>query len=193
MSFGPEDDGLQALWRGTPPVDAAAVRARLDRTNQTQKRINQASFALGWIAAAGLAAAERAGAVDTGYLAPILVALGMTAAWLHHRRAKRRLQAEFSAEPRAVLAFAIGRSRAGLKLARVLYAGLPAGVVSGYALGALAGGGLAWPDRPAEIALIGGFILMCAGVSAGGVLLARRRKADIEELSRRTRNFDDAA
>ncbi|MEQ8406178.1 MAG: hypothetical protein RKE49_13870 [Oceanicaulis sp.] len=193
MTFGSEDDGLQALWRDTPPVDAAAVRARLERTNLTHKRLNQVSFALGWIAAAGLAVAELAGAVDTGYLAPILVALGMAAAWFHYRRAKRHLQAAFSAEPKAMLAFAIGRSRAGLKLARMLYVGVPAGVVSGYALGAVAGGGLAWPDRPAEIAFIGGLVLICAGVSAGGVLLARWRKADIEELSRRTRNFDDAA
>ncbi|MEQ8404222.1 MAG: hypothetical protein RKE49_03930 [Oceanicaulis sp.] len=187
-----DDDALKALWRDTPTIDAGEVRARLDATNRLHRRLNQASFALGWLAAAAILAAEVAGRIDTAFAAPILVAAGLIASWLHYRWSKKRLQRAFSVEPRAMLAFAIGRSRAGLTLARSLYLGLPAGVAAGYLGGAAAGGGLALPDGPSGWLLFAGVLAGVALAVTGGVVMARRRAEDIAALKARRPEFEGA-
>ena len=189
----PDDDALSTLWRDTPAVDVAEVRARLDKTNALHKRMNQTSFALGWIAAAAILAAEVMGRIDTAFAAPILVSAGLIASWLHYRWSKKRLQRAFSAEPSAMLAFAIGRSRAGLTLARSLYLGLPAGVAAGYLGGALAGGGLALPDGPATWLLFAALLAGVALAVTGGVVMAHRRSEDIAALKARRAEFAGGA
>ncbi len=117
-----DDVELRHLWQSAPVRDLSPEVDRLQRVNRFHRRVNVAAFAAGWIMTAFATLAEMLGWISSGFLLPILSFAFMAYSVWKYRRDKQRLISSFSLEPRALIVFTMGRVRAGLWLARQIYA-----------------------------------------------------------------------
>ncbi len=130
-----DDVELRNVWQSAPVRDLSRELDRLRRVNRFHRYVNLANFAAGWSLAGFSLVADMAGWIQTGFLLPIMSFTFMTYSVWQYRRDKQRLISSFSLEPRALILFTMGRVRAGLWLARQIYAGVPAALVIGIVLG----------------------------------------------------------
>lgn len=183
-----DDDRLQAIWASSPPPDTDRIMMRLARINREHRRINRISFAAGWVTVAGLVVAEAYGHLHTFWLAPLAAALAQGLTYIWYRRSRRRLEAAYSNEPQALLQFTLKRAWAGLWAARQLYAALPLAMLAGWTAGfATSGEPLVSTDAFLGI----GFMLALSTIAVWyGRGMAKRRRAEIAEISERARRID---
>lgn len=187
-----QENELGAMWRASTPVDVTLIADRVRGLNRLHRRINQTSFVVSVVIALLIGLAELLGELPTGGVLFAAFTALIIAPLLHHRWAKKRLTAQWSSEPRAMLVFAADRARAGLRLARGLYAGVPIGIIVGYSGGAALGrlNGVTADQLPLWALLA--TALLVAITSVAGVRMARRRSEDIKHFEARIRSMDYA-
>ncbi|MEO0421803.1 MAG: hypothetical protein AAF184_05675 [Pseudomonadota bacterium] len=185
------DQHLRELWQASDPVDTQAILGRLHRMEATQQRVNWIGFIAGMFFIALIVLAEwrlAATGSTAQWWVPISLAVVMTGSWANHLFTARRLQARIArADPRALLRFTIGRAKAGLWLARGLYAGFPLGMVAGVITSRLLHGDDPSFGLPMALRLLV-ILAALAGLIGGvwqGLRLARLRREDIRELTAR--------
>lgn len=188
-----DDVELRHLWQSAPVRDLSRELDRLRRVNRFHRYVNLANFTAGWFLAGFSLLADMVGWIQTGFVLPLLSVTFMTYSVWQYRRDKRRLISSFSLEPRALILFTMGRVRAGLWLARQIYAGVPTALVIGFMLGSPYPFIHALPVSGVALVVAGAIVAVAAICVFLGLRLASLRRQQLETLRAELALFDAEA
>ncbi len=187
----PDYDPLVNLWQTAPKPDTQHLLLDLQRLNRLHRRLNRTVFAiLGGISLL-LIFEETTGRVTThGWLSAIWI-LGLVLGLLWRRRARRNRSDALNLDTVSLLKSMIARAKGDLFIARCLYAGVPCGAVLGYLTVKFAG----ISQSPSAVAAhaqlhmiqTGAGIAALAAMIVTGIILARERSLQVQELSEKLR------
>ncbi len=191
MTSLPPNDPLVALWQTAPKPDTHHLLQDLQRVNRLHQRTNRSILAILCGIAILLIFEEATGRVATRGALSVIWILGLILGVVWRRRARCSRSDALTSDTVSLLKFMIARAKSDLFIARCLYAGVPCGAVFGYLVTKLAGIGA----PPSAIAVPANLNLIqtAAGVAAliammvTGVILARSRRLQVQELSEKLR------
>ena len=188
-----DDVELRSLWQSAPVRDLSRELDRLQRVNRFHRYVNLVNFIAGWSLAGFSLLADMAGWINTGFMLPLISFTFMTYSVWQYRRDKQRLISIFSLEPRALIVFTMGRVRAGLWLARQIYAAVPAALVIGIVLGGPYPFTHGMPVGGAALAVAAAILAVVAICVFFGLRLATQRRQQLETLGAELAIFDAEA
>jgi hypothetical protein len=191
MTSLPPHDPLAALWQTAPKPDTQHLLQDLQRLNRLHQRLNRTVFAILCGISLLLIFEEATERVTTHGMLSVVWILGLVLGVVWHRRARCSRSDALTLDTVGLLKFMIARAKSDLFIARCLYAGVPCGAVVGSVVAELAGVGA----PPSAIAVHAHLhvIQMGAGIAAliammvTGVILARSRRHQVQELSEKLR------
>ncbi|MEO1038395.1 MAG: hypothetical protein AAFX09_02540 [Pseudomonadota bacterium] len=186
MTDPASDDALDQIWRDSPPVDIDGLVGRMARQNRLLRRVNLASFALTGMAALVLVGIEFAQILPTRGILGLLLFAMLVFAWHRYTRDRERLARAFSTEPAKLIEFLMGRTRAMIILARLMYLAPLTGLGAGFATARLVGGdaqlGASTPPAWLWGVMAAGLVLSIM-VTGFGIWLARSRAGQLRVLA----------
>jgi hypothetical protein len=191
MTTLPPHDPLVTLWQTTPKPDTQRLLQDLQRVNQVHQQLNRIVFAILCGTSLLLIFEEATGRIATHGALSVIWILGLAMGVVWHRRARCNRSDALALDTVNLLKFMIARARRDLRIARWLYAGVPCGAVVGFLAVKLAGIG-ASPNAmavPPHLHLIetGARVAALIAMMVTGVILARSRRLQVQELSEKLR------
>jgi hypothetical protein len=191
MTSLPPQDPLVALWQTAPKPDTQHLMQDLQRVNRVHQRLNRIVFAILCGTALLLIFEEATGRVTTHGALSVIWILGLVLGVVWHRRARCSRSDAITLDTVSLLKFMIARAKRDLRIARWLYAGVPCGAVAGFLAVRLAGIG-ASPNAIAvhpRLHLIetSARVAVLIAMTVTGVILARSRRHQVQELSEKLR------
>jgi len=193
MTSLPPDDPLVTLWQTAPKPDTQHLLQDLRRSNRLHQRLKRIVFAIMCGTAVLLIFEEATGRVTTHGMVSVIWILGLVLGVVWHRRVRCNRSDAITLDTVSLLKFMIARAKRDLRIARWLYAGVPCGAVAGFFAAKLAGIGaspnvIAVPphlhpiETSARVAALVAMIVI-------GVILARSRHLQVQELSEKLRSI----
>jgi hypothetical protein len=191
MSSLPPRDPLVSLWQTTPKPETHQLLHDLQRLNRLHERFNRTILGLLFGISLLLIFEEATGRVAThGRLSAIWI-LGLLLGVFWRRRVQCKRADAISMDTISLLKFMIARAKSDLFVARCLYAGVPCGALAGFFVLKLARGG---PSSSAiathphlHFIQAGAGIAVLIAMMVIGVILARSRRVQVQELSEKLR------
>jgi hypothetical protein len=193
MTSLPPCDPLVSLWQTAPKPDTQHLLQDLRRLNRLHQRLNRIVFAIMCSTAVLLIFEEATGRVTTHGTLSVIWILGLVLGVVWHRRARCNRSDAITLDTVSLLNFMIARAKRDLRIARCLYAGVPCGAVAGFFAAKLAGIGGS-PNAiavPPHLHLIetGAHVAALVAMMVLGVILARSRRHQVQELSEKLRSI----
>ncbi len=194
MSELPEIDPFAKLWQSAPEPDTAQLMADIRRLQKTHQWHNRVLVGI-LCATAGLLVfgAACVGAVGLWIAAALWIAF--VAGAIGYERARCRATDALDLDTVSLLKRMIKRARRGLTQARRMYIGVP--IAAGVSwigtrvfLPHLGAGGHALAPWLAAIYTAASFAML-AGMVVAGLVLARARRLQLQELSEKLRSFEE--
>jgi hypothetical protein len=191
MTSLPPHDPLVALWQTAPKPDTQHLLLDLQRMNRLHRRLNRSIFAILSGVSLLLIFEEATGRAPThGWLSVIWI-LGLVLGAVWRRRARCYRSDALTLDTVSLLQLMIARAKSDLFVARCLYAGVPCGAVFGYLVMELAGIRPSPPalavHAPLHLIQTGAGIATLIAMIVTGVILARSRRLQVQELSEKLR------
>lgn len=191
----PSQDPLAALWQTAPKSDTSSLLQDLQRVNRHHQRLYRIVFVI--LCGTGLllifdAVTERS--MAHGALAVIWI-LGLVLGVAWYRRARCNRAEAITFDTVRLLRFMIARAQKDLRIARCLYAGAPCGAVAGFIMARLTGFGAA-PNATAVsphvyLILTGAALAALIAMMAIGLVVARERRLQVQELREKLRSIHE--
>lgn len=191
----PSQDPLAALWQTAPKSDTSSLLQDLQRVNRHHQRLYRIVFVI--LCGTGLllifdAVTERS--MAHGALAVIWI-LGLVLGVAWYRRARCNRAEAITLDTVRLLRFMIARAQKDLRIARCLYAGAPCGAVAGFIMARLTGFGAA-PNATAVsphvyLILTGAALAALIAMMAIGLVVARERRLQVQELREKLRSIHE--
>jgi hypothetical protein len=191
MTSLPSNDPLVTFWQTAPKPDTQHLLQNLQRLNRLHQRLNRIVLAIMCGISLLLIFEEATGRVSTYGTLSVIWILGLVIGVVWHRRSRCNRSDALTLDTVSLLEFMIARARSDLFVARCLYAGVPCGAVVGVIVAKLAGIGASPSAISANPHLH--LIQTGAGMAAliimmvTGVILARARRLQVQELSEKLR------
>jgi hypothetical protein len=192
MTSLPPQDPLAALWQTATKSDTSSLLQNLQHLNRRHQRLYRLVFTI--LCGTGLllifdAVTERS--MTHGALSAICLVLGV----IWYRRARCNRADAITFDTVHLLRFMIARAKKDLRIARCLYAGAPCGAVAGFIIARLAGFGTS-PNAIAvstQVHLIrtGAAIAALTTMMMIGLIVARDRRLQVQELTEKLRSIQD--
>jgi len=191
MTSLPPHDPLVTLWQTAPKPDTQHLLQDLQRLNRLHQQLNRIVFAIMCGTSLLLIFEEATGRVTTHGTLSVIWIFGLVLGVVWHRRARCNRSDAITLDTVSLLKFMIARAKRDLRIARWLYAGVPCGAVAGFLAVKLAGIG-ASPNAiavPPHLHLIetGARVAALIAMTVIGVILARSRRLQVQELSEKLR------
>lgn len=191
MTSLPPNDPLVTLWRTAPKPDTQHLLQDLQRVNRVHQRLNRIVFVIMCGTSLPLIFEEATGRFTTHGALSVIWILGLVLGVVWHRRARCNRSDAMTLDTVSLLKFMIARAKRDLRIARWLYAGVPCGAVAGFLAAKLAGIG-APPNAsavPPHLHLIetGARVAVLIAMTVSGLILARSRRLQVQELSEKLR------
>lgn len=191
MTSLPPRDPLVSLWQTTPKPDTEQLMHDLQRLNRLHQRFNRTLFAILCGISLLLIFEEATGRVATHGMLSVIWILGLILGVVGRRRARCNRANAIALDTVRLLKFMIARAKKDLFLAQCLYAGVPCGAMAGFFVLKLAGGSAS----PSAIAThphlrfiqTGAGIATLIAMMVAGVILARSRRLQVQELREKLR------
>jgi len=191
MTSLPPHDPLVALWQTAPKPDTQHLLQDLKRLNRLHQRLNRTVFAIMCGISLLLIFEEATGRVATRGTLSVIWILGLVMGTVWHRRARCNRADALTLDTVNLLKSMIARAKSDLFVAQCLYAGVPCGAAVGFLAVKLVGTGAS----PSAIGVHARLRLIQtgAGVAAlivmvvSGVILARSRRLQVQELNEKLR------
>ena len=191
MTSLPPHDPLVTLWQTARKPDTQHLLQDLQRLNRMHQRLNRIVFAIMCGISVLLIFEEATGRVTTHGTLSVIWILGLVIGAVWHRRSRCNRSDALTLDTVSLLEFMIARARSDLFVARCLYAGVPCGAVVGVIVAKLAG----ISASPSAIAANPQLHLIQTGAGMAaliimmvtGVILARARRLQVQELSEKLR------
>jgi hypothetical protein len=193
MTSLPHHDPLVTLWQTAPKPDTQHLLQDLQRLNRLHQRLNRIVFAIMCGTSLLLIFEEATGRVTTHGALSVIWILGLVLGVVWHRRARCNRSDAITLDTVSLLKFMIARAKRDLRIARWLYAGVPCGAVVGFFGAKLAGIGaspnaIAVPPHPhLHLIEMGARVAALIAMMVTGVILARSRRLQVQELSEKLR------
>lgn len=191
MTSMPGDDPLVSLWQSAPGPDTRDLVQDLQRLNRLHQRLSRIVFAIICGTSLLLIFEEATGRFTTHGMLSVIWILGLALGVAWHRRARCNRSDAITLDTVSLLRFMIARAKRDLRIARWLYAGVPCGAVAGFLAVKLAGIGaspnaIAVPPR-LHLIEMGARVAALIAMMVIGVILARSRRLQVQELSEKLR------
>jgi hypothetical protein len=194
MTSLPPHDPLVALWQTAPKPDTQNLLQDLQRLNRLHQRHNRSIWAIVCGIAILLLFEEATGRLASHGILSAIWILGLGIGLLLQRRGRCNRVDALTLDTVSLLRFMIARAKKDLFVARCLYAGVPCGAVVGFITAKLAGIGASPSAQAAGPRL--NMIQTGAGIAAiiammvTGVILARSRHLQVQELTEKLRSIN---
>jgi hypothetical protein len=194
MTSLPPHDPLVALWQTAPKPDTQNLLHDLQRLNRLHQRHNRSIWAIVCGIAILLIFEEATGRLASHGILSAIWILGLGIGLFLQGRARCNRVDALTLDTVSLLRFMIARAKKDLFVARCLYAGVPCGAVVGFITSKLAGIGASPSAQAAGPRL--NMIQTGAGIAAiiammvTGVILARSRHLQVQELTEKLRSIN---
>ncbi len=193
MTSLPPDDPLVALWQTAPKPDTHYLLQDLERLNRLHQRLNRTLLAIVCGIAILIIFEEATGRVASHGVLSVIWILGLVIGAIWRRRARCTRSDALTLDTISLLKVMIARAKSDLFVARCLYAGVPCGAAAGYVLTKLAGIGASPSARAVsqhlDLIQTGAGIAALIIMMAAGVILARSRRLQVQELGDKLRSI----
>jgi len=191
----PPYDPLVNLWQTAPKPDTQHLVQDLQRQKRLHRRTNRSVLAICCAVALLLVFEEATGRLATRGALSVVWILGIVLAVVRCRRARWNRSDAVTLDTVSLLKFMIAQAKSDLSIARRLYAGVPCGAAAGALMMKLARIGA----PPSAVAVRGplhgiqtgaGVALLLAMIVTG-VILARARSRQVQQLSEKLRLIEE--
>jgi CDP-diglyceride synthetase len=192
MTSMPSHDPLVTLWQTAPKPDTRCLLEDLQRLKHLHQRHNRSVLAIVCGIAILLIFEEATGRVGSHGILSVTWTLAAVVAVVWQRRARCHRFDALTLDTVSLLKTMIRRAKSDLLVARCLYAGVPCGAVAGYLVAKLAGIGTSARTINPHLDML----QTAAGIAAlvimmvVGVILARSRRLQVQELSEKLRSIE---
>lgn len=191
MTSVPSRDPLVSLWQTAAKPDTQYLMRDLQRLNRLHQRHNRTVLAIVCGIAILLIFEEATGRLAShGILSVVWIGL-VVAGVVWERRARCNRLDVLALDTVGLLKTMIARAKRDLFVARCLYAGVPVSATTSYVVSKLAGIGAPEPTRELhshiEAVQTGAGVAALIFMMAAGVILARARSVQVQELSEKLR------
>jgi hypothetical protein len=195
MTSLPPPDPLAALWQTAPKSDTSSLLQNLQHLNRRHQRLYRLVFTI--LCGTGLllifdAVTERS---MTHAALSVIWILGLVLGVVWYRRARCNRAEAITFDTVRLLRFMIARAKKDLRIARCLYAGAPCGAVAGFIIARLTGFG-ASPNaivvsRQVHLIRTGAAVATLITMMMIGLIVARDRRLQVQELTEKLRSIQD--
>jgi hypothetical protein len=191
MTSMPPHDPLVALWQTAPKPDTHNLLQDLQRLNRLHQRHNRSIWAIMCGIAILLIFEEATGRLASHGILSAIWILGLIIGVLLQRRARCNRVDALTLDTVSLLKFMIARAKKDLFVARCLYAGVPCGAAVGFMLTKLAGIGPSQAVGPRlNMIQTGAGIAALIAMMVTGVILARSRRLQVQDLTEKLRSIN---
>jgi hypothetical protein len=194
MTSSPSDDPLVALWQTAPKPDTHHLLQDLQRLNRLHQRLNRSVLAIMCGIAVLLIFEEATGRVASHGILSAIWILGLVIGVAWKRRGRCNRADVFALDTVSLLKFMIARAKKDLFIARCLYAGVPCGAFAGFVVMKLVDlrGTPTANTVPPHLQMVqtGAGIAALIVMMTAGVILARSRHLQVQELSDKLRSIE---
>ncbi len=191
MTSLPPHDPLVALWQTAPKPDTHHLLQDLQRLNRLHQRHNRTIWAIMCGIAILLLFEEATGRLASHGILSAIWILGLLVGVFLQRRTRCNRVDALTLDTVSLLKFMIARAKKDLFVARCLYAGVPCGAVVGFIVAKLAGIGPSQAVGPRlNMIQTGAGIAALIVMMVTGVILARARRLQVQELTEKLRSIN---
>lgn len=191
MTSLPPHDPLIALWQTAPKPDTHNLLQDLQRLNRLHQRHNRSIRAIMCGIAILLIFEEATGRLATHGILSAIWILGLIIGVVLQRRSRCNRVDALALDTVSLLKFMIARAKKDLFVARCLYAGAPCGAVVGFIIAKLADIGPSQAVGPRlNMIQTGAGIAALIAMMVTGVILARSRRLQVQDLTEKLRSIN---
>ena len=194
MTSMPSHDPLVSLWQTAAKPDTQHLMQDLQRLNRLHQRHNRTVLAIVCGFALLLVFEEATGRLGSHGILSLLWIAVVVAGVLWQQRARCNRLDALTLDTVRLLKTMIARAKRDLFVARCLYAGVPVSATTSYVVSKLAGIGAPEPTRELhshiEAVQTGAGVAALIFMMAAGVILARARSVQVQELSEKLRAIE---
>lgn len=194
MTSMPPHDPLVALWQTAPKPNPHHLLRDLQRLNHLHRLHNRSVLAIVCGIAILLIFEEATGRVGSHGIVSGIWTLGVAVGIVWRRRARCSRFDALTLDTVSLLKAMIARAKSDLFVARCLYAGVPCGATAGFVVLKLAGIGVSASARAVnphlDVVQTGAGIAALVVMMVVGVILARSRRLQVQELSEKLSSIE---
>jgi hypothetical protein len=194
MSSLPPQDPLIALWQTAPKPDTSHLLPQSQRLERLHRRLSRTVWGIVCGIDILLIFEEATRRVSSHGILSVIWTVGLVIGLIVHRRARCNRSDALTLDTVSLLKSMIARAKKDLFVARCLYAGVPCGAAGGYLVMDAAGlGARATSDISPRLDTIqtGAGLAALVAMMVAGVILARSRRLQVDELSDKLRSIEE--